>query len=50
MNWIDTLMIGYYLSETEVGSYNIATKISLVPTILLVGVNGVIASQISSLY
>lgn len=50
MNWIDNLMIGYYLSETEVGSYNIVSKISLVPTILLVGVNGVIASQISSLY
>ena len=50
MNWIDTLMLGYYLSENEVGSYNIVSKISLVPTILLVGVNGVIASQISSLY
>ena len=50
MTWVDTLMLGVYRSETEIGTYNIIAKISQVPTIVLVAVNGILAPKIANLY
>ena len=50
MTWVDTLMLGVYRSESEIGTYNIIAKISQVPTIVLVAVNGILAPKIANLY
>lgn len=50
MGWVDTLVIGFYRTELETGVYNILVKISQVPTIVLIAVNGILASKISYFY
>jgi O-antigen/teichoic acid export membrane protein len=50
MNWVDTLMLGFFTSDMEIGVYNLTAKISMVPSIVLVAVNGILAPKISNLY
>lgn len=50
MGWMDTLMIGYFHSDEETGMYNILVKISQVPTIVLIAVNGILAPKISNYF
>ncbi|WP_157717369.1 polysaccharide biosynthesis C-terminal domain-containing protein [Christiangramia echinicola] len=47
MGWVDTLMIGFFKTETDTGIYNILVKIAQVPTIVLIAVNGILATKIS---
>lgn len=46
----DIIMIGYYLSEDQVGIYNIAFKIGTLSSFILVAFNTMFAPTISSLY
>ncbi|OEH92146.1 flippase [Bacillus solimangrovi] len=46
----DSLMIGYFLNETQVGIYDIALKIGTLSSFILVAFNTMFAPTISSLY
>ncbi len=46
----DTLMIGMFLDSSDVGLYGVALRLSTVSSMLLVVVNSVFASDISSLW
>ena len=50
MGWVDTFMIGQYCSSEETGTYNILVKVSQVPSIVLVAVNGILAPKISQYF
>jgi len=50
MSWIDTIMVGIFLPETEVGVYNIALKISTLLIIILGAVSAIAAPKISESY
>ena len=46
----DTLMLGIMRTEAEVGIYNIASKITMLPSMLLVAVNTVLGPRFSVLF
>lgn len=48
INWSDTLMLGFYRTDYETGSYNMVAKIAQVPNIILLALNGIIAPKISN--
>ncbi|MBM71212.1 MAG: hypothetical protein CL847_00310 [Crocinitomicaceae bacterium] len=48
MNWTDTLMIGYYLEESEVGIYRLAFKIAALTTFAQFAINSIAAPMFSS--
>lgn len=48
MNWTDTLMIGYYLDESEVGIYRLAFKIATLITFAQFAINSIAAPMFSS--
>ncbi len=50
LDWTDTLMLGYYTTEEEVGIYNTALKIALLSNIPLLAVNSIAAPKFSALY
>jgi O-antigen/teichoic acid export membrane protein len=50
MGWTDTLMLGFFCSEEEVGIYSIALKISLLTSITLYAVNTIAAPKFAELY
>lgn len=47
---MDIFMIGYFLSSTDVGIYNIATQIATISSFILIAFNTIFAPTISSLY
>ena len=48
MNWTDTLMIGYYLTEDEVGIYRLAFKVAALVTFAQFALNSIAAQMFSS--
>lgn len=48
MNWTDTLMIGYYLDESEVGIYRLAFKVATLITFAQFAINSIAAPMFSS--
>ena len=50
MSWTDTLMIGYFRDEADVGIYRIAFKISTVIAFTQFAINGIAAPMIADLY
>lgn len=48
MNWTDTLMIGYYLTEDEVGIYRLAFKVAALVTFAQFAINSIAAPMFSS--
>ena len=50
LNTTDILMIGYLLPASEVGIYNIATKITLFSTMLLGAINALLGPRFAVLY
>lgn len=50
MAWSDTIMIGIFKTETDVGVYNVALKLAMVTGILLGAVNSIVAPKLSETY
>ena len=50
MGWTDTIMIGIFKNETDVGIYSIALKISSVTSIILMAVNSMAAPKFAQQY
>ncbi|HIG08719.1 MAG TPA: flippase [Alphaproteobacteria bacterium] len=50
MSWTDSLMIGSFIGEYEVGVYNVAVKVALLTSFTLNAVNSISASKISESY
>jgi O-antigen/teichoic acid export membrane protein len=50
MQWIDTIMLGMLRSESEVGIYNVAFRISAGTTIMLFAINSMAGPKISEFY
>ncbi len=50
ISWTDTLMIGYFKDEADVGIYRIAFKISTVIAFTQFAINGIAAPMIADLY
>ena len=50
LSWTDTLMLGAFEDEANVGIYNIALKIAALNTIILVGVNSIAMPKYAELF
>jgi len=50
MAWADTIMIGIYKTDVDVGVYNIALKLAMVTTIALGAVNSILAPKLSDTF
>ena len=50
MSWADSLMIGGFIGEYEVGIYNVAVKVALLTSFTLTAVNSISAPKISEAY
>lgn len=50
LNSTDTLMLGIWVSASDVGLYNVATKITLISSMLLSAVNTLLGPKIAILY
>jgi O-antigen/teichoic acid export membrane protein len=50
MSWTDTLMLGYFMQEGDVGVYRVAFKISTLITFAQFAINGIAAPMIADLY
>ena len=50
LNTTDILMIGYLLSASDVGIYNVATKITMFSTMLLSAINALLGPRFAVLY
>jgi O-antigen/teichoic acid export membrane protein len=50
MHWTDTIMLGIFRSETDVGIYNVAIKIANFTAIPLFAINGISAPKFAEFY
>ncbi len=50
MSWMDVLMLGYYMSEQDVGVYNLCFKVAAFITFTQFAINSYAAPKISELY
>lgn len=50
MSWMDVLMLGYYMSELDVGVYNLCFKVAAFITFTQFAINSYAAPKISELY
>ncbi len=50
MLWADTIMLGIFRSEEEVGVYNVAVKIATIMSITLFAINSIAAPKFSELF
>lgn len=50
LQWTDTLVLGIYRPEWEIGVYNIAIKISMVSSITLFAINSIAAPKFAELF
>ena len=50
MNWLSTILVGYYLLEQDVGIYNVAFKLSMLTGLSLQAVNAVSAPKFAAYY
>lgn len=47
--WIDILMLGYFLTEADVGVYNIALKLAMLASLPLMAVNSIAAPKFAEM-
>lgn len=50
MSWMDTFVMGVYESETEVGIYSVAVKVTTLATFSLQAINSILAPKIAKSY
>jgi O-antigen/teichoic acid export membrane protein len=50
MSWMDTFIMGVYETETEVGIYNVAVKITTLSVFSLQAINSILAPKIAKSY
>lgn len=50
MTWTDTILLGIYRTEAEVGLYNVALRVSMVTAITLIAVNSIAAPKFAEFY
>ncbi len=50
MSWADTLMLGSFCDESQVGIYNVAVKVALLASFTLASINSISAPKISETY
>ena len=50
MAWADTIMIGIFKTEVDVGFYNVALKLAMLASIILGSVNSILAPKISETF
>tara|TARA_B100001142_G_scaffold269997_1_gene275896 strand:- start:8419 stop:9744 length:1326 start_codon:yes stop_codon:yes gene_type:complete len=50
MSWSDTIMLGIFTSESNVGLYNVALKLAMSSVIILGAVNSILAPKLSETY
>jgi O-antigen/teichoic acid export membrane protein len=50
LQWIDIVILGYYVSTSEIGVYNIIVKISMISSIILFSINSIAAPKFSELF
>ncbi len=50
MGWLDTLVLGIYRSESDVGVYYVAVKLATVTSFVLTAVNSISAPKFAELY
>lgn len=50
ISWTDTLMVGYFMTEGDVGIYRVAFKISTLITFTMFAINGIAAPLIATRY
>ena len=50
MSWADTLMLGIFCDESQVGIYNVAVKVAFLASFALTSINSISAPKISETY
>ncbi len=50
MNWTDTVMLGMYVSEEEIGIYSVALKIATLTSITLMAINSIAAPKFAEMW
>ncbi len=50
MSWADTLMLGSFCDESQIGIYNVAVKVALLASFTLASINSISAPKISETY
>lgn len=50
MQWTDTILIGIFRTESEVGVYAVALKLATLATVSLLAINGIAAPKYAELY
>ncbi|GIV62065.1 MAG: polysaccharide biosynthesis protein [Rhodothermaceae bacterium] len=50
MSWADLMMLGYFRDAGEVGVYNVAVKISIAVTFVLLSVNAILAPKLAEFH
>jgi O-antigen/teichoic acid export membrane protein len=50
MNWIDIFMLGKFRTESDIGIYNVASKIADLTTITLIAINSIAAPKFAEFY
>ncbi len=50
LSWTDTIMLGFYMSEADVGIYNVAFRLGSIGFLVIVSVSTFITPKISLLY
>ncbi len=50
MHWIDTIMLGMFRSEAEVGIFNVAVKVATFTSAILFAINSIAAPKFAELY
>ena len=48
--WVDTIMIGIFKTEGDVGIYNVALKLVMITGLFLDAVNSILAPKISETF
>jgi len=50
MSWTDTIMLGMWRSEEEVGIYNVAVRLSMITSFTLMAINSIAAPKFAELW
>ena len=50
MSWTDTIMLGMFRTEEEVGIYNVAVRLSMITSFTLVAVNSIVAPKFAEFW
>ena len=50
MAWADSIMLGIFETEAEIGIYNVAVKLAMITGIVLAAANSIVAPKISETY